>query len=96
MDTWWSILGLATAVASAFALYAGSSHCRWPVPGGHSRVTVVIGMLLAAASWLTWTLARGPAVGLCAMLATWMLALIASPWLALLVPTGSDTSDGRA
>jgi hypothetical protein len=93
MDAWWNSLGLVTAVLSAAALYAASPHCHWPVPHRWSRGGRGVGVLLAGLSLATWILALGPAVGLCAMLATWMLAMVALPWLALL--TGSvDTGPG--
>lgn len=91
---WWTILGVLTAVASAAALYAASRHCSWPVPRRHSRRLGVAGVLLAALSLTAWILALGPPVGTCAMLATWMLALIAWPWLALLTPAPDVDPEG--
>lgn len=91
MDALWNGLGLLTAVASAAALYAASPHARWRLPRGASRGA---GALLAAASLAAWIHVLGVAVGICAMLAVWMLALAAWPWLGLLA--GSRKSAGAA
>lgn len=81
MSIWWTCLGLVTAVASAAALYAASPHCRWRLP--HPRIAGTFGMLLAVTSLGLWIHAFGAAVGVSTMLATWMLAMIALPWLTL-------------
>jgi hypothetical protein len=96
VDAWWNSLGLVTAVLSAAALYAASPHCHWPVPHRWSRGARGAGVLLAGLSLAAWILALGPAVGVCAMLATWMLAMVTLPWLALLTAKGDTGPDGSA
>jgi hypothetical protein len=93
MDAWWNSLGLVMAMVSATALYVASPHCRWPFPRRWSRGARGAGLVLAGLSLAAWIFALGPAVGVCAMLATWMLAMVVLPYLALL--TGSvDTRPG--
>jgi biotin transporter BioY len=72
----------ATAVLSAAALYAASRHCRWMSWRRLGKAGQVPGLLLAVASLLLWGLALGPGAGLCAMLGTWMLAMMALPYAA--------------
>ncbi|MCX7515384.1 hypothetical protein [Frateuria sp. STR12] len=83
MDAWLQALGLAAAVLSAVAFYAGSTHCLWPRLRGRPRLARGLGCALAVLSLAAWMHALG-AAGACAMLACWMLALAAQPWLALL------------
>lgn len=92
--SWYSLLGLATAATSALALYAASSHCRWLGLRRWTRGARAAGALLAVLSLVSWITALGPAVGVCAMLATWMLAMVALPYLALLTGTASADPDG--
>ena len=79
----WNILGLLTAVISAAAFSAASPHCRWRLPDRWSRLGRIAGVSLAAASLAVWIHAFGAAVGVSAMLAVWMLAMVALPWLSL-------------
>lgn len=83
MTAWLEGLGLAAAVLSAAALYAGSAQCRWPRLGGRRRGMRLAGLALGLLAAAAGNRALG-AAGLCAVLACWMLALVAQPWLALL------------
>jgi hypothetical protein len=83
LTVWWCSLGLLTAVASAAALYAASPHCRWRAPRGWSRAAAIAGALLGVASLASWIRTFGAAAGVSIMLAAWMLAMIAWPWLTL-------------
>jgi hypothetical protein len=47
------------------------------------RIADIAGVLLAVASLASWMRVFGAAVGASAMLAAWMLAMVAVPWLAL-------------
>lgn len=76
------IAASAAAALSAASLYAGSRHCRW---ASWRRLGVAgrwAGLLLAVVSLALWIAAMGVGIGLCAMLGTWMLAMIALPSLA--------------
>lgn len=79
-----AIAGACAAALSALALYAGSAHCRWRVPGTARRRGRALGLVLAAASLAAWIAALGIGAGLCVMLACWMLGLVALPYLAAL------------
>ena len=71
-----------SALLSAAALYAASPHCRWPAwrrRGAHGNL---VGLVLGAVSLALWIGELGVGAGLCAMLGTWMLALMALPYLA--------------
>lgn len=87
---WTSGLGVVISMASALALYAASTHCLWPILKRYRRTARLAGMLLAVVALALWTWALGPAVGLCAMLASWMLTLMALPYIALWTRTGRD------
>lgn len=76
------IAAAVTAVLSAAALYAGSRHCRWASWRRLGRAGTWIGALLAVVSLSLWIVALGVGIGLCAMLGTWMLAMIGLPYLA--------------
>jgi hypothetical protein len=78
-----SLLAFALAACSAIACYAGSPHCMWPALRGYPRAARIAGIALALLSAAIWISVLGAAAGLCAMLASWMLALVAQPWLAL-------------
>jgi Flp pilus assembly protein TadB len=80
METALNLLALASSVASALALYLGSPNCGWPsrLPRTGLRV---LGVVLALLSLCAWVAAVGVAPGLCAMLASWMLALVLLPYL---------------
>ncbi len=89
-----SLLAFVLAVCSAVAWYAGSPHCMWSVLRGHPRAAHLAGGLLALMSLAGWISVLGGAAGLCAMLASWMLALIAQPWLAMVL--GNPDADTTA
>ena len=78
-----SLLAFAVAACSAIACYAGSPHCMWSALRGHPRMARSVSMVLALLSAALWICVLGTAAGLCAMLASWMLALVVQPWLAL-------------
>jgi hypothetical protein len=78
-----SLLGFVLAVCAALAWYAASPHCMWPALRGHPRTARVSGSALMLASLACWIGAAGIAVGLCATLASAMLASMAQPWLAM-------------
>lgn len=79
-----TIAAAIAALLSAFALYAGSCHCRWRMPAALHRYGRVAGLVLAVASLAAWISALGAGAGLCAMLGCWMLAMVALPCLAAL------------
>ena len=87
MNTWLSILAFALTVSSAVAFYAASPHCMWAVLRSRWRFARSAGMLLALLSLTVWVSVLGMVVGLCAMLLSWMSALVAQPCLALLTGT---------
>ncbi|MEL1264799.1 hypothetical protein [Pseudoxanthomonas putridarboris] len=76
------IVAFATAVSSAAALYAGSRHCRWASWRRLGRTGTWAGLSLAVVSLSLWIVALGTGAGLCAMLGTWMLAMMGLPYLA--------------
>ncbi len=82
-----SLLAFLFAACSATAWYAASPHCLWRTLRGRAHIARVAGGALALLSLAVWISVLGVAAGLCAMLASGMLALIVLPWLALL--TGS-------
>lgn len=86
-----SLLAFVFAACSAIAWYAASSHCMWPALRGRPRVMRMTGAVLALLSLASWVSALGGAAGVCALLASLMLALIVQPWLALFV--GSPDAD---
>jgi len=86
-----TLLALFLACASALALYAGSPHCMWPALRGHARAARALGWVLALASLAGWIGVFGAVAGTCAMLASWMLALVLQPVLARLF--GSPDAD---
>ena len=79
-----TIAGAIAALLSAFALYAGSPHCRWRLPMALRRHGSIAGIVLALLSLAAWIAALGVGAGLCAMLGCWMLAMVALPWLSAL------------
>ncbi|WP_449427917.1 hypothetical protein [Rhodanobacter umsongensis] len=80
------------AALSAAALYAAAPHSGWTRLRGHPRLARVAGWVLALLSLLAWLGVSGGAAGLCAMLVSWMLALVAQPYLALLFGATAATS----
>lgn len=82
MDSMIALAGFATSLLSALALYAGSAHCRWPSLHRWRGNGGWVGLALAGLSLWLWVLALGGGAGLCVMLGTWMLAMMALPYLA--------------
>jgi len=83
------------SVLSALALYAGSVHCRWTALQRWRGVGSWVGGVLALASLALWVADLGAGAGLCAMLGTWMLALMAFPYLAAWTSPVGDTQVER-
>ncbi|MBA3930506.1 putative membrane protein [Pseudoxanthomonas japonensis] len=88
------LLAVVLAVLSAMALYAGSRHCRWTSWRRVGRAGRWGGALLAIASWVVWMRVLGAGAGSCAMLGTWMLAMMALPYMAGIRIGGDVRSDG--
>lgn len=86
-------VGILASILSALALYAGSGHCRWPVlrRGGVGW----LGLALAGGSLLAWVHALGAGAGFCAMLGTWMAAMMLFPFLGALIGRQSDPARGE-
>ena len=82
-----SLLAFVFAACSAIAWYAASPHCMWPALRGHPRAARGAGSVLALLSLASWIDVLGAAAGLCAMLASWMLALVVQPYLAWFIGT---------
>lgn len=93
MHTLLAAAAFATSLASALALYAGSAHCRWQALTQWRGTGSWIGLALAGLSLWLWVLTLGGGAGLCAMLGTWMLAMMALPYLA--ASTGAATAAPR-
>lgn len=74
-------VAFATSLLSALALYAGSRHCRLRVLHALHRAGTLIGGMLAVASLALWIRALGIGAGISAMLGSWMLGLVALPYL---------------
>lgn len=72
----------ASCLLSAAALYAASPHCRWPAWRRAGARGNVVGLALGVVSLALWIMELGVGAGLCAMLGTWMLALMVLPYLA--------------
>lgn len=77
-----TIAAIAMSLLSAASLYAASPHCRWPSWKRHAARGNVVGTVLAIAALASWIARLGVGAGLCAMLGTWMFALMALPYLA--------------
>lgn len=82
-------------VLSALALYAGSAHCRLRVLQRWQGIGTGIGSVLALVSLVLWGADLGMGAGLCVMLGTWMLALMALPYVAAWTNPASDTQVER-
>lgn len=76
-------LACAATVLSAALLYAASPHCAWRTTR-RRRGALALGLALAVLALAGWVATLGAGAGSCAVLAGWMLALAAQPWLALL------------
>ncbi|MGH8158304.1 MAG: hypothetical protein ACREPQ_09300 [Rhodanobacter sp.] len=63
----------------------------WRALRGWPRLACMAGIVLALLSLTVWIDVLGIAVGLSAMLASWMLALAVQPYLALFI--GTPTTD---
>ena len=92
-EGWTSLLATVAAFLSAAALYAGSRHCRWPSWRRLGRAGTWIGALLAIASLVLWIRALGAGAGACAMLGTWMFAMMALPYVAGMRVAANARSD---
>ncbi|MEO6103689.1 MAG: hypothetical protein ABIP44_08640 [Pseudoxanthomonas sp.] len=90
-----AVMAFATSVLSALALYAGSAHCRWKVLRAWRGVGGWAGLALAGLSLWLWVLRLGGGAGLCAMLGTWMLAMMLLPWLGLRARGAGDAPQGK-
>lgn len=87
------VFALLAAVLSAAGLYAGSRHCRWAHWRRLGRAGTWIGALLAIASLVLWIRALGAGAGACAMLGTWMFAMMALPYVAGMRVAANARSD---
>lgn len=79
---------------SALGLYAGSRHCRWVTLRRLGRVGTWAGVVLAVAAWALWIHVLGAGAGSCAMLGSWMFAMMAVPYIAGMRINGDARSDG--
>ena len=87
------LAALATGL-SALGLYAGSRHCRWAMLRRLGRLGTWAGVALAVAALVLWVQVLGAGAGSCAMLASWMFAMMAVPYIAGMRITGGTRSDG--
>lgn len=83
------MLATTACLASALLVYGASPNCR--LRGlRFGRLGMGIGLALIVAGAVLWALALGMGTGLVVTLATWMLGLVALPYLAWhLVPAGT-------
>ena len=77
-----AVLATLLALASALALYGASPNGRVRALHGLRRFGAWPGLVLGAASLAAWIAVLGVGAGLCVMLACWMPALVAMPYLA--------------
>lgn len=82
------------ALLSAAGLYAGSRHCRWPSWRRLGHAGTWAGLGLAAVSLALWIAVLGAGAGSCAMLGTWMLGMMALPYMAALSAAPADGQGG--
>jgi hypothetical protein len=87
-----SVIALAMSMFSATAFYAASPNCLWPSMQQWRRWSAASAVVLSALSIGMWIAAAGIGVGLCAMLGTCMLTLVALPWLALRTSSPNATT----
>ena len=95
METMISLAAVATSLLSALAFYGGSTHCRWRGVGRLRVASGWLGLAVAGFSLWLWVLSLGGGAGLCAMLGTLMLAMMALPYLAALT-AAAPVTDRRA
>lgn len=88
-------LAAVCAVLSALCLYAGSPNCRLAPLRRLRRFGNGLGLALAAASLAAWIAQLGVGAGLCAMLASWMLALMLVPTVGALRGEAGGTARSR-
>ena len=81
MDFALGLPAIVAALASALALYLASPNCGWHAIARRGGLRIA-GAALALVSLVAWVAQLGVGAGLCAMLATWMLALVVLPYLA--------------
>lgn len=94
MTTFSLAAGIVASILSALALYAGSGHCRWPALQGWGGAGW-LGLALAGGSLWAWVHALGGGAGLCAMLGTWMAAMMLFPFLGVVVGRQPDSTRGE-
>lgn len=94
MELLTSLAAFATSVLSALALYAGSRHCRWQSLRSWRENAGWLGLALAGLSLWLWVLLLGGGAGFCAMLGTWMLAVMALPYAATLSAGDAQRVEG--
>lgn len=88
------VAAILAAVLSAAGLYAGSRHCRWDAWRRLGRAGTWAGVLLAVASLALWIRTLGAGAGVCAMLGTWMFAMMALPYIAGMRVVAAARSEG--
>ena len=88
------MLAAFAAGLSALGLYAGSRHCRSVTLRRLGRVGTWAGVVLTVAAWALWVHVLGAGAGSCAMLGSWMFAMMAVPYIAGMRITGDARSDG--
>lgn len=89
-----TLAAIVASLLSAAALYAASTHCRWPSWRQRGRHGNAIGAVLAVAALAMWIAQFGVGAGLCAMLGTWMGGLMALPYLAWRTAPQGDGNAG--
>jgi hypothetical protein len=94
MDGWLNMLAALATGLSALGLYAGSRHCRWAMLRRLGRLGTWAGVALAVVALALWVRGLGAGAGTCAMLASWMFAMMALPYIAGMRITGNARSDG--
>lgn len=87
------VSALLAAVLSAAGLYAGSRHCQWAAWRRLGRAGTWGGMVLMVVSLALWVRALGIGAGVCAMLGTWMFAMMALPYIAGMRISGDTRGD---
>jgi hypothetical protein len=88
----WSAFAPITSALAALACYGASRHCLWTSLRRWRKAVMACAIVLSVLSPGAWLAAFGVGVGICAMLCTYMLALVILPWLALLTRPGEAAS----